>query len=204
MDFFDDENVSEFISNSSEYCTFLENSPNFSRKDFVKRAIELFSSLYFYGQKLPAFELEEEAQLEKFVTELDWNTIYDKVKQKLGYHDEYLDLYDPVAKEEEELSIMSLADNFADIYQDLKDFTTVYGIGNDEMMRAAIWELNFNFEQYWGPKLLNAIRILHRLYYSDDVDLEEDEEENNSDQSDSQEKRSWLFDERKKTGDRDL
>jgi hypothetical protein len=42
------------------------------------------------------------------------------------------------------------------------------------------------------------------LYYSDDVDLEEDEEENNSDQSDSQEKRSWLFDERKKTGDTDL
>ncbi len=204
MDFFEDGNVSEFISSSSQYCTFLENTPNFNRKDFVKRAIELFSSLYFYGHKLPGFELEEETHLEKFVTELDWNTIYDKVKQKLGYHDEYLDLYDPVAKEEEELSIMSLADNFADIYQDLKDFTTVYGIGNDEMMRAAMWELNYNFEQYWGPKLLNAIRILHRLYYSEDIDLEEDEGENDTGRNDSQENRNWLFDERKNTGDSDL
>jgi hypothetical protein len=203
MDFFEDENISEFISNSSEYCTFLENTPNFSRSDFVKRAMELFSALYFFGQKLPAFELEEEAQLEKFVTELDWNTIYDKVKQKLGYHDEYLDLYDPVAKEEEELSILSLADNFADIYQDLKDFSTIYGIGNEDMMQAAVWELNFNFQQYWGPKLLNALRILHRLYYSEDIDLEEEEDEHNSGQQNTQD-RNWLFDERKRQENSDL
>jgi len=196
MDLFENESVSEFISNAAEYCTFLENTSNFSRTDFVKRAIELFSALYFYGNKLPSFELEEEAQLEKFVTELDWNSIYDKVKEKLGYHDEYLDLYDPVAKEEEELSILSLADNFADIYQDLKDFTTIYGIGNEEMMQAALWELNYNFEQYWGPKLLNALRILHRLFYSDDIDLEE-EQESGSSEDENQQNKNWLFDQRK-------
>jgi len=196
MDFFENENISEFISTSAEYCTFLENAPNFEKKDFVKRSIELFSALYFYGQNLPSFEIEEEAQLEKFVTELDWNTIYDKVKKKLGYHDEYLDLYDPVAKEEEELSILSLADNFADIYQDLKDFTTIYGIGNEDMMQAALWELNYNFEQYWGPKLLNALRILHRLFYSEDIDLEEEQEPNSSEGEDQQ-NRNWLFDQKK-------
>lgn len=195
MDILENKHLSEFLSTATEYCTFVENTANFNRSDFIRRSIELFSALYYLGNQLPRFEMEEETQLEKFVTELDWNTIYDKVKQKLGYHDEYLDVYDPVAKEEEELSILSLSDNYADVYQDLKDFTTIYGIGNEEMMEAGLWELNYSFEEYWGVKLLNALRILHRLYYSG-IDLEEEEQENNS--SENQEsKRNWLFDEKR-------
>ena len=202
MDFLENEHVSEFVSSAAEYCTFVENTAHFSRTDFIKHSLKSFSALYYFGHKLPDFEIEEETQLEKFVTELDWNTIYDKVKQKLGYHDEYLDLYDPVAKEEEELSILSLADNYADIYQDLKDFSTAYGIGSEEIMEASLWELKFNFEQYWGPKLLNALRILHRLYYSEDVDLEEDE--GSGEQEDKGNQRNWLFDERRSTENGDL
>ena len=201
MDILENKHISEFLSTATEYCTFVENTANFDKPDFIKRSIELFSALYYLGNQLPRFEMEEETQLEKFVTELDWNTVYDKVKQKLGYHDEYLDVYDPVAKEEEELSILSLSDNYADIYQDMKDFTTIYGIGNEEMMEAGLWELNYSFEEYWGLKLLNALRILHRLYYSG-INLEEEEQDNESTE-DQESNRNWLFDKKKQQSEED-
>jgi hypothetical protein len=194
VNFFDNQDVTEFVSLAAEYCTFVENTNNFLKSDFVKKSIHILSGLYYYGLKLPRLENSEVAAPEKYVTELEWNDIYEKVNTKLGYHADYLDVYDPVAKEEGEISIASLADNFADLYQDIKDFTTAYGFGNDEVMEGAIYDLVYNFEEYWGMKLLSALRALHRLYFSDE-DLQEDDQE----QDDKPENKSnWLFEERRK------
>lgn len=194
LNLFEDQDVTEFVAQAAEYCTFLENTNNFTKTDFVKKAISLLSGLYFYSLKLPRIEDTEVLTPEKYVTELEWTDIYDKVKTRLGYHDDYLDVYDPVSKEEGDLSIASLADNFADIYQDLKNFTTDYGFGNEEVMAGALWEIIYNFEEFWGIKLLNALRALHRIFYSDE-DLEDEEQPGSLDE---EERSNWLFDEKRK------
>ena len=187
------EQVTEFVTRAAEYCTFVENTVNFSKRDFIRKALSLLSEIYTRMMQMPVLENATDAVNEKYVTENDWNTIYQKVSTKLGYHNDYLDIFDPVAKEEEEVSVASLGDNFADIYQDMKDFITLYSMGNEEVMTDALWECQMNFEEYWGHKVLNALRILHRIYFGGE-DLEEESEEQGEEQdSEEQERDNWLF-----------
>jgi hypothetical protein len=190
-DLLHDERITEFVTRAAEYCTFVENAGNFSKQDFISKALSLLSGLYNLMIRMPALENQTDSVNERFVTETDWNSIYQKVSRKLGYHNDYLDLYDPVAKEEEEVSVASLGDNFADIYQDMKDFVTLYSMGNDEVMIDALWEIQMNFEEYWGHKVLNALRILHRIYFGEE-NLEEEDQEQEED-SENKERDNWLF-----------
>jgi len=136
----------------------------------------------------------DEEMIEKFVTEQEWNNIYQIVSQKLGYHNDYLDVYDPVARQEEDLSVGKISDNLADIYQDMKDFVTLYGVGNEEVMLASLWECKISFEEFWGQKLLNATRVLHRLYFYEE-NLEDEGIDNEEPPSDHN-RDNWLFKEK--------
>ncbi len=192
---FEDENVNNFVTTAANYCTLLENANNFSKKDFIGKTLEIFSSLYYSMLRFPLFEMDsDEEMIEKFVTEQEWNNIYQIVSQKLGYHNDYLDVYDPVARQEEDLSVGKISDNLADIYQDMKDFVTLYGVGNEEVMLASLWECKISFEEFWGQKLLNATRVLHRLYFYEE-NLEDEGIDNEEPPSDHN-RDNWLFKEK--------
>lgn len=192
---FEDENVNNFVTTAANYCTLLENANNFSKKDFIGKTLEIFSSLYYSMLRFPLFEVDsEEGMIEKFVTEQEWNNIYQIVSQKLGYHNDYLDVYDPVARQEEDLSVGKISDNLADIYQDMKDFVTLYGVGNEEVMLASLWECKISFEEFWGQKLLNATRVLHRLYFYEE-NLEE-EGTGKEEPPTGHNRENWLFKEK--------
>ena len=201
QDLLNHEMVSAFVTRAAEYCTFVESTVQFSKVDFVQKSIRLFSGLYAAVANMPEISNATDSVNEKFVNEHDWHRIYNQIHTKLGYHDDYVDVYDPVAKEDQDVSVVSLADNFADIYQDLKDFVSLYSKGNEEVMVDALWEVRMNFEEYWGPKLLSALRTLHRLFFSDE-DLEDEQpatkEEQNPDDEDEQTSRGgWLFEQTK-------
>lgn len=54
----------------------------------------------------------------------------------------------------------------ADIYQDLKNFLLLYQTGTQEVMNDAVWECKLNFEDYWGQKLVNSLKAIHKFIYS--------------------------------------
>lgn len=174
------QNVTEFVQLAAEFCIFVENTQQFKKKDFIRKLHQLLPLVYLKGTLLPKTESIFDDDNEHFVTEEAWFQIHDMTKQKLGYHDEYLEIFDPQTHEDELQSTASLADNIADIYQDLKNFISLYHVGNDELMNDALWEVQMNFEEFWGQKCTNAMRALHRVFYGND-DLEEDEEEQNQD-----------------------
>jgi hypothetical protein len=186
------EKVTAFVTRAAEYCTFAESAANFSKGDFIQKSIRLLSGLYASMAEMPEIPNVTDSVNEKFVTENDWHRIYNQVSQKLGYHDDYVDVYDPVSKEDQDVSIVSLSDNFADIYQDLKDFVSLYSMGNEEVMVDALWECRMNFEDYWGPRALGALRTLHRLFFSEE-NLE-DEETGTANTSGQEQRQNWLFD----------
>jgi len=191
QDLFNNEMVTTFVTRAAEYCTFVENAGNFSKAGFVQKSIRLLSSLYATMAEMPDITNATDSVNQQFVDENDWHRIYHQVTQKLGYHGDYVDVYDPVAREDQDVSIVSLGDNFADIYQDLKNFVTLYGMGNEQVMQDALWECRMNFEEYWGPKLLSALRVLHRVFFSEE-NLEEEEPEEGQDQDQST-RPNWLF-----------
>jgi hypothetical protein len=83
--------------------------------------------------------------------------------------------------------VSSISENMADIYQDLKDFLLLYQTGTDEVMNDAVWECRLNFESFWGQKLVNSMRAIHKFIYSGEeigkveTDPGENDEERNTD-----------------------
>ncbi|MDA3954017.1 MAG: DUF5063 domain-containing protein [Bacteroidales bacterium] len=178
------QNITEFVIVAGEYCTFVENTLRFSKKDFLEKSGKLLPLIYLKTNLLPRFESIFDDGNEKFVSEEEWDIIHDAVQKKLGLHDDYREVFDPLTHEQLEQSTASISDSLADIYQDLKNFITLYNIGTEELMNDALWECQLNFEEFWGQKLLNVLKAIHNVYFGED-DLEEDEgkntEENNVD-----------------------
>lgn len=168
-------NVIDFITVSGEYCAFVENTGRFSKIDFLDKTRKLLPLIYLKGSLLPKLESIFDDDNEKFVSEEDWSFIQHSVQKKLGYHDEYRDVFDPLTHEQIEQSTGSISDNLADIYQDLKDCITLYNVGAEEIMNDALWSCQLNFEEFWGQKLLNALKAIHTVFFSKE-DLDDDQE----------------------------
>ena len=166
-------NVIEFVTVANEYCATLEIMDDLNRKDFVYKMQKIFPLLYLKASLLPETEDMLEDEPEKFVAEDDYNYLYRKLLAKLGEHDSYLEVFDPLMQYSEEPLEGSLAENMADIYQDLKDFIISYRMGTVEVMNDALWVCRNNFKEYWGQRLVNGLRALHNLTFGD-VDLSED------------------------------
>jgi hypothetical protein len=183
MDAFDSpvysRDVIEFVTVANELCKYLENSGEVSLTEFVNTTHRVFPLLYLKATLLPVLEESYEEFNEKFVTEEEYNLIQNNLLEKFGGYNTYDEIYDPLRQENDEPAQLSLAENFADIYQDLKDFLMQYRTGTNEIMQNAIWECRQAFEQYWGQRIVNVMRVLHHLkYYVVDLETKKSEKDN--------------------------
>ncbi len=158
-----DKNTIEFVTVANEFCLLLESSGKISKMDFIDRSQKLLPLLYLKASLLPKVENEFEGEIEKFVGEGDWEYIKTAVIEKMGANDEYLEVFDDGMRDSDEPIVASISENFADIYQDLKDFLTSYRIASVEIMNDALWDLNNNFYQHWGQAIVNSLRAIHYL-----------------------------------------
>lgn len=156
--------VIEFVTVANEFCALLEKAHDFSKEDFVKRSQKLLPLLYFKAAVLPAPEESTDEPYEKFVTEADWHYTEQRIIQKLGETELFITMTNPTNPHETEE--VSLSECYADIYQDLKDFTMLYQVGSEGAVNEAMWELKENFEQVWGPRLLALLKELHDIIFS--------------------------------------
>jgi len=158
--------VIEFTAAAIEFCKYAENAGEIKGDEMLKILQRILPYLYLKASLLPFLEPYFEDGNEKFVTEADWFRIHDVLKDKFGTADDYLEVFDAKADELDRPVISRLSENMADIYQDLKDFLLLYQTGTKEVMNDALWECRLNFENYWGQKLTNSLRAIHKFIYS--------------------------------------
>jgi hypothetical protein len=180
--------VIEFVAVANEYCKYAEHAAEIKGEELLKILQRLLPLLYLKASFLPEFKPWFEDGNEKFVMEADWIIVHDAFSKKFGTANDYLEVFDDRMNESEGPVVASLAENMADIYQDLKDFILLYQTGTAEVMNDALWECRNNFENYWGQKLVNALRAIHKFVYSgeeinetDPVKKDEDSERDKSD-----------------------
>lgn len=159
-------NVVEFVTVANEYCSAIENVTKLSAEANLQKLQKLLPLLYLKAAVLPKTELLLEEELEKYVTELDYNMLLDKWLQLLGENDDYYEVFDPNIQFGQEKVTASVSENLVDIYQDLKNFLISYSIGNDELMNDALHDCRFHFEEFWGQELVNVLRAIHMLVYA--------------------------------------
>jgi hypothetical protein len=134
---------------------------------------------------------------EKFVQEFDWNFVKDQISVKLGISDEYIQVPLTEGAEPDNYESVTLSESMADIYQDLKDFSTNFEIGNDEVVQLALFNCIENFEKYWGIRALASLLTIHQFLYSDAVDDEEPEDKkDNQTNSNDVDTKNWLINNR--------
>ena len=159
-------NVVEFVTVASEYCSSIENVTKISAEANLQKMQKLIPLLYLKAAMLPKTERLLDEELEKYISELDYNVLHQKWLQLLNEYDSFYEVFDPSIQFGQETVTASISENLLDIYQDLKNFLIAYSIGNEEVMNDALAESVEHFEDFWGQQLVNVFRAVHMLVYS--------------------------------------
>lgn len=173
-------NVVEFVTVGIEFCLLLENASKNTLAEFTDKAIKILPLLYLKATLLPVCELESDDMVEEFVTEEEYAHTVNTVSSLLKDKDDYLETFHPDMKYSDTPVLASISEDLGDIYQDIKNFASVFSIGHEVSMNDALVGCKENFESFWGQKLVNAMGALHHIRYNQD--LEEDFFEEDSDE----------------------
>ncbi len=165
--------ISEFLIVAGEYCNLLENARDMELRDFFGESQKILSLLYFRTAIFGIDEPETEAESEHFVTEHDYTYIMDQLLKKFGDIEMYVDVYQPYINDSIDSEAISMAECYADIYQDIKNVLYNQQVGDSDALEISLWECLQNFRLYWGPRLLGLLNIIHALLYGES-DLSEE------------------------------
>jgi hypothetical protein len=165
--------VIEFVTVAAETCMFLEHADEFTKTDFVQKSVKILPLLYLNASLLDIPNAVFDEIPERFVNEEDYQFVRELVEQLLGNDDSYLEVFHPDMALSDTPIAAFVSENMADIYQELKDFAANYQLGDIDIMNDALVACLEAFGEHWGQKLLNALRALHALRFSDGFGSEE-------------------------------
>lgn len=170
-----DKNSIEFVTVAAQFCSFVENCQQVGRSAFFDKMPKLLSLLYLKTSVLPLMDDTSYSDLTTYVTEEDYEYIQSKLKSVTGQYDEYLDVFVEDMQYSDTPILSNISEDIADIYQDLKDMIGNFQSADIDIMNDSLKDCLDNFKSFWGQKLLNALRALHNIRYSN-ADFEEEEE----------------------------
>lgn len=172
-----DRNTLEFVAVALEFCNFAEAAGESGTFEFVDKATKILPLLYLKAALLPQAEPEEENPAEQTVTEEMYENVRSRIAGVLGEYDTYLDTFHPDMPYSDTPIASFISENLADVYQDTGNFVALFRQGNETAMREALAACRANFRQYWGQPLLNALKALHAVRYTEEENLEKNEKE---------------------------
>jgi uncharacterized protein DUF5063 len=189
-------NIIEFVAVANEFCKYAEHASDLKGDELLKILQRILPLMYIKASLLPSLNPFFENGNEKFVSEFDWLRIHDILRDKFGTADDYMEVFDERIMESEDHVISAISEDISDIYQDIKDFLLLYQTGTSEVMNDAVWECRMNFESFWGQKLVNSMRAIHKFIYSgEEIAKIENEDDINEEQKNTSD---WFITRRQK------
>ncbi|MCD4663901.1 MAG: DUF5063 domain-containing protein [Bacteroidales bacterium] len=165
-------NVLEMLTVANEFCLFAAKVENYSKSYIINYLQKVSPLLYIKGALLPVINVENPDANERFVTEEEWESLFNEFRNKFKPDDEFW-FIDDIGLGGNEPVKGSLAEHLTDIYQDLKDFILLYQKNSVDAKENAVNSLKMTFETHWGYRLVNATKTLHYLVMEDIADNEE-------------------------------
>ena len=172
----------DFVTISVEFCSFLESMENANRNDWMSTILRMLPLLYVKATLLPSIEIVNDDFPEIFVSEQDYMRVSNQISSLMGEDNVYLEVFIEDMKYSDRPVSSFISEDIADIYQDVRNFVSVYQYGLEETMSSALHICTENFRTFWGQKLVNVLRAVHSLVYkiNDDIDFDvNDGEEDN-------------------------
>ena len=156
--------VLEMVTVANEYCLFLEKADQYSLDEilgFIQKVIPL---IYLKSSLLPDIHVTDEDAVEHYVTEEQWEAMFNTLHNILGPADEFF-FVDPHEKSHNDPVKGSLAICFTDTYQDLKDFLMLFQNPLRSFKENAVRECRRLFETRYGFRILNANAAVHAILF---------------------------------------
>jgi len=160
--------VLEFLAVAQKYCLFIEEIEKYDKQQIVDYMHKALPLLYVRGAVLPAVTPEDYDANEKYVTEEQWQNTFNNIREILKRDDEYWFLENDNPLNEPVRG--SIADNLSDIYQDMKDFVTLYQKPLRNAKKVAVWEILELFKAHWGFRIVNLLKVMHYELFSEKSD----------------------------------
>ncbi|HUI32201.1 MAG TPA: DUF5063 domain-containing protein [Dysgonamonadaceae bacterium] len=176
--------ILDFVTVSVEFCSFLESGKVSNRNEWMLTVLRMLPLLYVKATMLPSVEIIDDDFPETFVSEQDYIRVSNQISSMMGEDNVYLDVFIEDMKYSDRPISSFISEDIADIYQDIRNFVSVYQYGLEETMTSALHICTENFRSYWGQKLVNVLRALHSLVYK----IEDD---NNFDDYNGEEENLW-------------
>jgi len=153
-------NVLEVLTISNELCLLIDNTEKYEKSDVLNILHRLLPLLYLKASLLKPIAASNPDSSERFVTEEQYELIYQSFKKLLGQDDIIYII------QKKDISVKaSLAEYIIDVYQDIKDFLMLYQKPSISAKENAINECITLFEKHWGPRLLTSLNAMHTLIY---------------------------------------
>jgi hypothetical protein len=156
--------VLELVTIADEYCRLIESNVIDDQAGLIRTLTGFAPLLYLRGSLLTASEPEYPEANERFVTEAEWEHVFNKLRASLGKYDEFWHIdhaetshYDPIKA--------SISEGLADVYQDLKDFVRLYKQNSYAARENAIFSCQSLFKKRWGQRLATLLPVLHAIHY---------------------------------------
>ena len=156
--------VLEMLTVANEYCLFLDKAEEYSMEELLNFLQKIAPLIYLKGSLLPDIEVEDEDATEHYVSEEQWETMFNLLHNKFGESDifYYIDYQE---KSHNDPVKGSLAECFTDIYQDLKDFLLLYQNPLRSFKENAVRECKRLFESRYGYKITIVQAPVHGLRF---------------------------------------
>lgn len=156
----------EFITVASEFCKALEHCREFEQHEFIDVMRNLLPMVYLKVSLIGTIE-EADGYNEPKVTEDDYNYVRSNVAAILAEKDDYLDVFVEDFKYSEQPILCTISENLADIYQALRNLLEIFRSNYEDAMQVALYDTVEDFKLYWGQTLLNALKALHDVRFSE-------------------------------------
>ena len=156
--------VIDMLTVSNEYCLFIEKAEDYTKEEVFQYMQKLLPLIYLKASLLPVIPVNDEHAAEHFVTEEQWETLFNTLTIKFGNDDIYhfIDLNE---KSHSDPVRASLSENLTDLYQDLKDFVLLYQKPLRASQENAVRDCKNLFETRFGYRLVSAQQAIHYILY---------------------------------------
>jgi len=158
----------DFVRTALEFCVLVEKYTQSGKNYFISNMIKVLPLLYLKVSIIPPVEDDFDSELEIKVSEEMYNKVEESISLLLGSENLYLETFHPDINFSDSPVAVKISEDLADIYQDLGNFIAIFKNGQKETMNDSLALCVYNFEKFWGQRLLNALRALHYIKYSEE------------------------------------
>ena len=155
---------------SLEYCKAVAAAPQTHPRDFLREVLRYLPRIYItiadvkpYGDDSDA-DAAETGAIYDTVTEEQYEQARIEMATLLGEYDMYLDAPAEAMRYSDTPVAVSLAEQLADIYQNVADFAATIGQTTPELVPDVLSDMKYRFGEYLSDTLCGALKAANYIF----------------------------------------